>query len=92
MEQAKGLRYANVLSKGQIRWMNPWRYFATQSAPSGTPEQAGVNFDDSGWKSVTIGKKSVETPNGQQVGSWYRTAITLNSRKPQIVRATTGRG
>jgi hypothetical protein len=59
--------------------MNPWRYFATQ-APR-VPEQAGVNFDDSGWKSVTIGKKSVETPNGQQVGSWYRAAITLNKQE-----------
>ena len=81
MEEAKGLRYANVLSEGQISWMNPWRYFATESAPSDTPQQAGVNFDDSGWKSVTIGNKSDETPNGQKVGSWYRTAITLNTQE-----------
>jgi hypothetical protein len=81
MEQAKGFRYAHLLSQGQIRWMNPWRHFATQSAPSDTPQQAGVNFDDSGWKSVMIGDKSVETPNGQQVGSWHRTAITLTMQE-----------
>lgn len=81
LENVKGLKYINVLSKGQIRWINTWKYLPTESVPSDTPEQAGISFNDSGWVSITIGDKSVVAPNLHKVGSWYRTAITLTSQE-----------
>ena len=80
MEEGKGLKFIHVMSPEQIRTLQDWKYNIQETEPSNAaPAEAGINFNDSGWKSVEIGGREVERTNDKQVGSWYRKIINLTA-------------
>lgn len=82
MEEKKGLKSISVLSPGQIRTLEKWKYFVEETAGSGVnPPEANIDYDDSGWESVAVGHGARELVNRKQVGSWYRKMVPLTAQE-----------
>jgi hypothetical protein len=82
MEEKKGIKSLSVLSSKQYRTLKEWK-FSVQLAeqPGSNPAEADTGYNDSEWMNFEAGNSVQETPNDDQVGSWYRKIINLTSKE-----------